>query len=131
MPSESEGPALPRSHACRSGPALVGVIAMITRFSSLHRGAVVVPVRVLARDLPVERDQGLHRLREGDDLRGTRHRDPLAEELVLERAQRRPRVPSEVSDLVGRFPAGDHHPALSVHSVNHRRRGRSTVASVG
>src|SRR5215469_17046085 len=62
-----------------------------------HRGAVVVPVRVLAGDSPVILHEQVHGIRQRNDLHVALDLDPLAEEVVGEDTQRslrrRPQVP--------------------------------------
>jgi len=54
---------------------------------TLHSCAVFVPVRMLARDLAVVRDQAVHGLGEWHHLDGTLHLDPVAVEGVGEREE--------------------------------------------
>src|SRR5205085_2609952 len=61
-----------------------------------HRGAVVVPIGMLARNPAVVVDETFHRLGEVHDLGVPLDLHPLAEEAVVEHAQRDVRVAGDV-----------------------------------
>ncbi len=97
----------------------------------LHRRPVFVPVGMLAGDPPVVVDQGVHRLRQFDDVRGALHLHPPAEERVGKRAQPHPRVAADVADLVRGLPGADHHVTPVVDRYAHRRQLGSPVTLEG
>jgi DNA-binding winged helix-turn-helix (wHTH) protein len=85
-----------------------------------HRRTVVVPVRVLAGDIPVVGDEAVHRLGKLHDLGGALELGPAAVEAVGECAQPDPGVAADVPHLVGGLPGADGHPALRVNSRGDR-----------
>src|SRR5947207_1311714 len=94
-----------------------------------HRGAVVVPVRVLAADIPVVVDQSIHRLGQVHDRGGALDLDPPAEERVRQHADPGPRVAAQVAHLVRGLPAADHDlPPVVEPDRDGRHLGRTVGA---
>src|SRR5215469_11735107 len=95
-------------------------------FSS-HRLAIVIPVRVLARDPPVVVLQDRQRVRQVDELRASLGLNPLAEETVVDDTQGRPRVPGQVPGLDGGLPGADQRAAVVVDGDEHGGELRAPV----
>src|ERR1700743_3573613 len=106
---------VPDIHASRSGSAadfgarLGNGDAQQDPLLALHRGAVGVPVGVLARDVAVVGDEAVHGLGKLDDLDRALQLCPLAVEAVGEGADPGPGVAAEVPDLVGGLPGADQY----------------------
>jgi N-acetylglucosamine kinase-like BadF-type ATPase len=94
---------------------------------AFHGRAIVIPVRVLARDPPVVIDQQLHRLGQLHDLGGALDLQPLAEEPVGQHAEPDTRIAPDVPYLVRRLPGADHHVRVVIHPHRHRRELRGPV----
>src|SRR6266516_2821036 len=94
---------------------------------ALHRRPVVVPVGVLAGDPPVVVDEEFHRIGQRDDLRLALDLDPLAEEAVVENAQRCPGITPQVPGLDRGLAGADQHPPLVVDRAEHGGKLRPSV----
>jgi len=71
---------------------------------------------MLAADATVVVDQPVHRLRQGDDLRGALDLQPGSPDKGIgEHTQHRIRIAAQVTNLIGGLAAADDHLAVAVH----------------
>src|SRR6476661_5247412 len=98
---------------------------------AVHRGAVVVPVRVLAGDGAVVVDEGLQRLGHVEHLDLAVDLDPGTTEVIRQHHHAGPRVPSRVRGLGALGVGGDDDAALRVHPARDRRELGLTVVAAG
>ncbi len=96
-----------------------------------HRGLVLVPVGVLAADLPVQRLEEVHRLGQVDDRGLALDLHPLAEEAVGDHQQRGARVATQVPGLGTVLGDADDHVASVVDAADDRRGLQPAVATAG